>query len=248
MEHNKHKSSQSKENMAFGANPFGYQNNIEEPERNWFFHLKSTWKLLKKTPLIRGVSNYGYYSLCLGLLVFIYYKYSKTLLLENGVVKSAIINIAPSSNANAVFADTSSALNLCRRFKQVAKQEERKFGIPAAVSLTLSLYFSKAGSAKAFLDGNNLFGIKCEENTLKEGALGNVSENGCCFVKFENVWTSFRAHSILLASGQYGKLAELEGKSNAKWLEILADKGYFSSSDKSMVLELLKLSEYALAE
>lgn len=245
MENNKYTSNQSKEDFAFGANQFESQNKIGESEKNWLFHLKSTWKLFKKTPLIKGISNYGYYSLCLGLLVFIYYKYSKTILIENGVVKSAIINVASSSNTNTVFADTSRALNLCRRFKNVAKQEEKKFGIPAAISLTLSLYFSKSGSTKSFLEGNNLFGIKCEENPLKEGSLGQVLENEQCFIKFENVWTSFRAHSILLASGKYGKL---EGSSNAKWLESLGDNNYFNGSDKAVILELLVLSEYALSE
>lgn len=122
------------------------------------------------------------------------------------------------------------------RFTDVARREERKFGIPAGVTLGLAIMNSRAGHLGLALTGNNHFQIRCKDNLMAEGAVGSQELNGVCFQTYQNAWTSFRANSLLLTKGKFAGVKAMAKKDYKRWARGLSEAGYSSSSTFSQVL------------
>lgn len=112
------------------------------------------------------------------------------------------------------------------RFLSVARDEMKKYGIPASVTLGLAALHSYYGSTELVRVGHNHFAIRCPELYNKAGMVGQGEQNGYCYPYFENAWTGFRAHSLLLAKGPYRKLIQTAGKDYRKWAKGLENMGY----------------------
>lgn len=118
-----------------------------------------------------------------------------------------------------------------RRFAKVAQKESEKYGIPASVILGSALIHSLAGSTGVAEKANNIFAISCALNPIQEGVTGQVEVGGNCFTAYENAWTSFRAHSLLLKQGAFAGIAKRAGKSPSKWGRELEKAGYSAVPD-----------------
>ncbi|MBK7406643.1 MAG: glucosaminidase domain-containing protein [Saprospirales bacterium] len=114
-----------------------------------------------------------------------------------------------------------------RRFKDVAKTEMEKFGIPASVKMAQALIESQAGTSTLAKKNNNHFGIKCFSKSCKKGHCTNFSDDHHkdFFRIYSSAWESWRAHSYLLAKGKYQKLLN-EGKDYKAWARGLKELGY----------------------
>ncbi len=128
------------------------------------------------------------------------------------------------------------------RFAPVAVAEMRKFGIPASIILAQGLLESNAGDSKLAQTTNNHFGIKCFSNQCKKGHCANFSDDSHkdFFVRYANVWSSFRAHSLFLKnSRRYATLFQLDSRDYRGWAKGLEQTGY--ATDRNYAEKLIAL-------
>ena len=126
-----------------------------------------------------------------------------------------------------------SSVDICKeyiqRFAPVAVAEMEKFGIPASVILAQGLLESNAGESKLARNTNNHFGIKCFSNKCKNGHCANFTDDSHkdFFVRYGNVWGSYRAHSLLLKNNRrYKNVFRLAANDYKAWAKGLAQAGY----------------------
>ncbi len=115
------------------------------------------------------------------------------------------------------------------RFAPVAAAEMHKYGIPASVILAQGLLESDAGESTLAEKTNNHFGVKCFSNHCRKGHCVNFGDDSHkdFFIKYANVWGSFRAHSQFLKSTKrYASLFKLEPTDYRGWANGLAKSGY----------------------
>jgi len=114
-----------------------------------------------------------------------------------------------------------------RRFKEVARTEMEKFGIPASVKMAQALIESQGGTSRLATKNNNHFGIKCFSKSCKKGHCANFSDDHHkdFFRIYGSAWESWRAHSYLITNGKYKKLLS-NGKDYKDWARGLKESGY----------------------
>jgi flagellum-specific peptidoglycan hydrolase FlgJ len=115
-----------------------------------------------------------------------------------------------------------------KRFRHVAKAEERKYGIPAPIKLAQALLESDAGDSRLAQANNNHFGIKCFSRKCKPGHCVNFTDDTHkdFFRKYDNAWENFRAHSLFLQKERYKHLQKLDPKDYKGWAQGLQKAGY----------------------
>jgi hypothetical protein len=128
-----------------------------------------------------------------------------------------------------------------RRFGPIARRESQKFGIPASVILGSAMIHSLAGSTTAALQANNLFAISCQLNPLEVGVVGHIEAGGQCLAAYENAWTSFRAHSLLLRQKPFASIGNRAGHHPARWAKELSAAGYTAVPDfEPLLLQVIE--------
>lgn len=130
------------------------------------------------------------------------------------------------------------------RFAPVAIAEMRKYGIPASVTLAQALLESNAGDSQLATRSNNHFGIKCFSKSCKKGHCVNFSDDSHkdFFIRYTNVWGSYRAHSELLqGKNAYRALFNLAPADYRAWARGLSKAGY--ATDKRYAEKLIALIE-----
>jgi len=142
--------------------------------------------------------------------------------------------------------EVSEAMVKCReyvaRFAPVAVAEMHKFGVPASIILAQGLLESNAGESKLARSTNNHFGMKCFSKRCKKGHCSNFTDDSHkdFFVKYGNVWGSYRAHSQFLKnSRRYAHLFQLEPHNYRGWARGLTKAGY--ATDKKYGEKLIAL-------
>jgi flagellum-specific peptidoglycan hydrolase FlgJ len=134
-------------------------------------------------------------------------------------------------------------LQYVERYVKIAQEEMQKFGIPASISLAQGLVESNAGESKLSLKNNNHFGMKCFSRSCSKGHCSNFTDDTHkdFFLKFQNPWMSFRAHSKLLKAGRYRRLFRLNAKDYKSWAMGLKALGY--ATDPHYALSLIRTIE-----
>lgn len=137
------------------------------------------------------------------------------------------------------------------RFAPVAIAEMHKYGVPASITLAQGLLESNAGDSKLARNANNHFGVKCFSKRCKKGHCLNFTDDSHkdFFVKYNNIWGSYRAHSQFLKnSGRYEHLFDLNRTDYRNWARGLAKAGY--ATDKKYgekliaIIQSLELDQY----
>jgi flagellum-specific peptidoglycan hydrolase FlgJ len=130
-----------------------------------------------------------------------------------------------------------------QRFKQVAINEEKKFGIPASITLAQGILESQTGTSRLVKEANNHFGIKCFSNKCKKGHCINFSDDSHkdFFVVFPTAWESYRAHSLLISKDRYKQLKNLSNEDYVSWAKGLLKSGY--ATDKKYAEKLISVIE-----
>ncbi len=98
-----------------------------------------------------------------------------------------------------------------KRFAHVAMSEQKKYGIPASITLASAILHSRAGEDEIASSHNNHF-------ALTDGS-GN-------FQRFANAWSGFRAHSQHVTSGDFKPLRKLSETDYQGWAKGLQATGY----------------------
>ena len=114
-----------------------------------------------------------------------------------------------------------------RRFQKTAREEMKRFGVPASVKMAQGLLESGAGQSGLTKRNNNHFGIKCFSKKCGKGHCSNHSDDHHkdFFVKYKSGWESWRAHSKLLNTKHYKSLKE-HGTDYEAWAYGLKKAGY----------------------
>ncbi len=143
---------------------------------------------------------------------------------------------------NATTSKRKKQLAYVNRFKDVARSEMNKYGIPASITLAQGLIESNAGESRLSRENNNHFGMKCFSKSCKKGHCANFTDDSHkdFFRKYATSWESYRAHSQLLSGKRYRGLSA-HGKDFKKWAHGLKKAGY--ATDKRYAEKLIHIIE-----
>lgn len=129
------------------------------------------------------------------------------------------------------------------RFRNVAIEEEKKYGIPASITLGQGLLESNAGKSSLAQRDKNHFGIKCFARDCKKGHCSNHGDDTHkdFFRTYKTDWESFRAHSLFLQRSRYQHLKKIPRSDYKKWSHGLQKAGY--ATDKKYSEKLITVIE-----
>ena len=137
------------------------------------------------------------------------------------------------------------------QFKEIAMNEMRRSGIPAAIILAQGILESENGNSELVKKSNNHFGIKCKSNWTGESVTHDDDANGECFRAYTNAGDSYRDHSDFLKANQrYASLFNLDPTDYAAWAKGLKKAGYATNPKYPELLvkyiEQNNLQQYSL--
>lgn len=147
-------------------------------------------------------------------------------------------------SVSPVSAEKNKQLAYIHRFANIARQEMKRFGIPASITLAQGLLETNAGESALATRNNNHFGIKCFSRTCKKGHCSNFEDDTHkdFFRNYDSAWESYRAHSLFLKDGErYQSLFELDKNDYQNWARGLREAGY--ATDKQYAKKLIRLIE-----
>lgn len=126
-------------------------------------------------------------------------------------------------------------------FNAIAKEEMRKYKIPASITLAQGILESGSGKGRLAVEANNHFGIKCHGWTGQK-IYHDDDASQECFRKYVHAESSFEDHSIFLTGrGRYSKLFQLREDDYIAWAKGLRAAGY--ATDKKYPDKLISLIE-----
>ena len=141
-----------------------------------------------------------------------------------------------------------SVINYINNYKNLAIEEMKRTGVPAAITLAQGIHESGAGCSELASMSNNHFGIKCKSNWTGETVSHDDDNKGECFRKYPTVVDSYRDHSDFLKNGQrYSFLFSLDPSDYSEWANGLKKAGYATNPKYSLALIKL-IEDYNLQE
>jgi len=128
------------------------------------------------------------------------------------------------------------------KFSPVAKEEMKKFKIPASITLAQGMLESGLGYGTLAKKANNHFGIKCHKGWKGKKIYHDDDEKGECFRVYRNAKKSYRDHSIFLSRrGRYSFLFDYKTSNYKAWAKGLKKAGY--ATDPKYPQKLIDLIE-----
>jgi flagellum-specific peptidoglycan hydrolase FlgJ len=133
-------------------------------------------------------------------------------------------------------------------YKEIAKDNMRKHGIPASITLAQGILESGAGKGTLCVNANNHFGIKCHNDWTGDKVYHDDDSEQECFRKYGKAAESFEDHSLFLTTrGRYAALFKLDKGDYEGWAKGLRASGY--ATDPKYPDKLVGLIErYDLAQ
>lgn len=112
-------------------------------------------------------------------------------------------------------------------YKETAKDNMRRHGIPASITLAQGILESGAGRGTLCVSANNHFGIKCHTGWTGETIHHDDDSEQECFRKYKDPADSYNDHSLFLTTrGRYASLFKLEKDDYEGWAKGLKAAGY----------------------
>lgn len=115
-------------------------------------------------------------------------------------------------------------------YAQAAMEQQRKYGIPASITLAQGILESASGGSRLAREANNHFGIKASSSWLGQGGdyvIAKDDRPDDKFCKFASVADSFEYHSkVLSGSSRYSECFSLSPDDYKGWSEGLQKAGY----------------------
>lgn len=129
-------------------------------------------------------------------------------------------------------AQTEKANKYISLYKEVAINEMRRSGVPAAIILAQGMLESGYGESELSKKSNNHFGIKCKNDWQGEKTYFDDDEKGECFRVYKSVAESYKDHSDFLKSRSwYAFLFKLPPTDYEGWAHGLKKAGYATAND-----------------
>lgn len=126
-------------------------------------------------------------------------------------------------------------------YKEIAIDHQRKYKIPASITLAQGLLESGAGMGTLAKKSNNHFGIKCHD-WKGDKAYHDDDLPGECFRKYKHPGESYDDHSrFLTGKNRYASLFDLKITDYKGWARGLQRCGY--ATDKAYASKLINLIE-----
>jgi flagellum-specific peptidoglycan hydrolase FlgJ len=133
-------------------------------------------------------------------------------------------------------------LKYIKTFGTIAKEEMRKYKIPASITLAQGILESSSGRSELTRQSNNHFGIKCHKGWDGRKVYHDDDRRGECFRAYDNPATSFRDHSLFLVNrDRYKSLFQLKQGDYIAWARGLSRAGY--ATDRRYPAKLIALIE-----
>ena len=136
-------------------------------------------------------------------------------------------------------------------YKDLAIDEMKRTGVPAAIKLAQGIHETDAGNSILVKKSNNHFGIKCKSIWTGESVKHDDDARNECFRKYKSDLESYRDHSDFLKGSQrYSFLFSLDPTDYQGWALGLKKAGYATNPRYSQVLikliEDYQLQDYTL--
>ena len=129
-----------------------------------------------------------------------------------------------------------------KEYSGLAVDHQRKYRIPASITLAQGLLESGAGQSNLAQRSNNHFGIKCHAEWRGGRVYHDDDLRGECFRKYKRVEDSYTDHSKFLAErSRYASLFKLNIKDYKGWARGLQKCGY--ATDRAYANKLIKVIE-----
>ena len=118
------------------------------------------------------------------------------------------------------------------KYAAAAMEEQKRFGIPASVTLAQMALESNWGQSRLAVNDNNFFGIKASTRWLAEGRPYSVYDDDRKnekFCVFEDVFESMEYHSEILMGNRYRRCRQYGEDDWLNWLLAIKECGYATS-------------------
>src|SRR5215203_5424117 len=151
--------------------------------------------------------------------------------------------------AGKSFAQPSHIINeYVSKFKDIAIEEMKRTGVPAAITLAQGIHETSAGQSELVIKSNNHFGIKCKSEWTGPSVSHDDDARGECFRKYSSPNDSYRDHSDFLASrSHYASLFKLDPTDYEAWAKGLKKAGYATNPRYPQILIKL-INDYNLQD
>lgn len=148
-------------------------------------------------------------------------------------------------------AQNMSSQEYVQKYKDLAIEEMKRVGVPAAITLAQGLLETENGNSDLLKQSNNHFGIKCKSNWTAETVSHDDDAPGECFRKYSCAEDSYRDHSDFLRnSSRYAFLFNLDPTDYTGWAYGLSKAGYATNPRYPDILikniETNNLEQYTL--
>lgn len=141
------------------------------------------------------------------------------------VYTNQVTEVIVSTSQTVVSSDV--VANYINKFKDIAMDNMKVYGIPASIVLAQGILESGAGRGDLAITANNHFGIKCHEGWNGESVKHDDDAAQECFRKYDNVSESYRDHALFLTGrSRYSKLFDFVKGDYKAWARGLKAAGY----------------------
>lgn len=133
-------------------------------------------------------------------------------------------------------------LEYIEKYKDEAVKQQKRYKIPASITLAQGLLESGAGRSELARKSNNHFGIKCHTVWRGDKVYHDDDEKGECFRKYDDPMESYEDHSLFLTTrSRYAPLFDLKITDYRGWAVGLKKCGY--ATDKAYASKLIDIIE-----
>ncbi len=128
------------------------------------------------------------------------------------------------------------------RYKHIAIAHQRRYGIPASITMAQGILESNSGNSTLARRSNNHFGIKCKSDWRGRSVTHDDDAPNECFRAYDTVEASYEDHAEFLdSSPRYDSLFLFSPTDYRSWARGLKGAGYATAHDYAP--RLVKLIE-----
>ncbi|MBQ9705645.1 MAG: glucosaminidase domain-containing protein, partial [Paludibacteraceae bacterium] len=132
-------------------------------------------------------------------------------------------------------------------YHKAAREQQKKHGIPASITLAQGLLESAAGRSELAVKANNHFGVKCTSDWKGASYRHDDETKDECFRSYRHAEESYEDHSLFLLRPRYKTLFELPLSDYKGWAHGLKRCGY--ATDPAYAAKLIRIiEEYNLTQ
>ena len=130
-------------------------------------------------------------------------------------------------------------LQYIAQWRDVAVDNQQRYGIPAPIIMAQAILESAAGTSELATQANNHFGIKCTSDWTGNTYLKDDDKKDDCFRVYKSASLSFDDHAVFLQRSRYQPLFEIPMDDYKAWAHGLKKCGY--ATDPNYPQKLIRI-------